>query len=112
MLIVKSCKAKDNFKIRQTLKLGTLNEYQTSEEKQIADKHEGYLFFSINLKGEVIVDIDWSNMIFAGYSISEGELPVIKRFPGRLESKVHRFEHRLIGDGKAVLIDSSATIHR
>lgn len=51
MFFVKSCHGQDNVHKRKTLRIGTLNEYRSTEQLQIVDKHEGTFTFDLNLKG-------------------------------------------------------------
>ncbi|HHQ5839980.1 TPA: hypothetical protein ACSRPO_000401 [Enterobacter asburiae] len=50
MYLVKSCYKRDNIRIRNTIKIGTLTEYRDTEEQQIADRHEGKINLFFDLK--------------------------------------------------------------
>lgn len=54
MYIVKSCFTKDHIHIRKTLRIGSLNEYRRTYEKQIADKEEGTVLFNFDIQDLLI----------------------------------------------------------
>lgn len=51
MFLVKSCHSQDNVHRRKTLRIGTLDEYRSTEQLQIVDEHEGTFTFEMDLKG-------------------------------------------------------------
>lgn len=81
MLLAKSCAKSYNIK-KGTIKLGTLHEYRMTEKKEIADRQEGMLTFSIIFDGTVKITSKWLN-ILAGGGISIGHTKNVLRFPGK-----------------------------
>lgn len=65
MYLVKSCFKKDNATRAGTIKIGTLNEYRHTEQKQIADCYEGTFKLHIDLTN---VHIETSVFNFINYS--------------------------------------------
>ena len=110
MLLAKSCHKKDHIKSRNTIKVGTLYEYQTTEIEQIADRHEGKITFLLNFDGRVEIDLDWFNAVFQGNMNFGGKKSVI--INGRSKTHTHRLTIVSTNESTAIVQDSSVTIAR
>lgn len=114
MLLAKSCKPEHNIKTGRTIRIGSLNEYRTTENIQIADRGEGTLKFSLNFDGEVEIPIRYFNLINGGaiHIIQDGHGFTDENFPGNTLCHWERLEYKSGRAGFITLIDSSAIITR
>jgi len=109
MLLAKSCEKKDNIR-NGTLKLGSLHEYRSTENKQIADAEEGVLKFNIKFDGTVSIDTNLFNTIFSGV-IGSGS-KVVKKPNGHFEAQLNLNDFDNRNPKFVSLTNSSATIKR
>lgn len=114
MLLAKSCKPEHNIKTSKTIRVGSLNEYRTTENLQIADKGEGTITFSLHFDGEVEVPIRFYNLISGAASqiIQDGYAVPDHSFPGHSHCYWEHERYQIRRNGFITLIDSSAIITR
>lgn len=114
MLLAKSCKPEHNIKTGRTIRIGSLNEYRTTENLQIADRGEGTITFSLHFDGEVEIPMSFFNLINgAGVQIvQDGYACIDQSFTGHSHCNWARMEYEIRKNGFVTLIDSSATINR
>lgn len=89
MFLVKSCKSKDNIKVRRTVRIGSLDEYRQTEIEEIADKNEGTIDYAIRLENKSKVCKYWMNHALGGF-VHFGEIyesPV--SIPGRINIHIN-----------------------
>lgn len=76
MFFVKSCHHQDNVHRRKTLRIGTLDEYRSTELLQIVDQHEGTFSFeldlhSVHIPREIFNFMNFNHNSFAEFHMHE-----------------------------------------
>lgn len=108
MLLAKNCYTKDNAQTCGTIKLGTLYEYRTIENPELADAGEGKFVFNLSLDGTVEIENRWFNTIFGGGVTLGG--PAGLPNPNRRQVFIDRILQVASTPTTQILRDSKATI--
>lgn len=92
MLLAKNCRPEHSVIATGSIRLGSLYEYRTTYEEQIADRHEGKFTFTLNLGEEFDIDKRWYNALFGRflYIGSDNQYPVFDP-PGSYRTKCDSF---------------------
>lgn len=110
MLLGKNCKKKYNVK-NGTIKLGTLDDYRTTEITELRDEKEGTLSFNLNFEGDVVVSTELLNTILSG-ALHLGDNASNIAFPGKFRAHLHNFKKIYNDPMFTTLRDTTITIQR